>query len=216
MRLGVLVSGRGSNLEAVLAAVAAGRLPGVVPVLVIANRPGVRALEVAERHGVPTRVLARGAFPDPGQRDRAIGEAITAAGCDLVLLAGYDQLLRTDYFVAYGGLTINIHPSLLPRHGGRGMTGVAVHRAVLSAGDPETGATIHEVTRDLDAGPILARETLAVAAGEDAEQLARRVLTVEHRLLVATLRRLAAEGSPREASARMTAVPRDRRAGERT
>jgi phosphoribosylglycinamide formyltransferase-1 len=216
MRLGVLVSGRGSNLEAVLRAVAAGRLPGVEPVLVIANRPDVRALAVAARHGVPARVLTRRAFPDAGQRDRAIGDAIAAARCDLVLLAGYDQLLRAEYFAAYPGVTINIHPSLLPRHGGRGMMGIAVHRAVLAAGDGETGVTIHEVTPDLDAGPILAREVVPVAPGEDAEQLARRVLRVEHRLLVATLRRLAAEGSPREASARMTAVPRDRRAGERT
>jgi phosphoribosylglycinamide formyltransferase 1 len=216
MRLGVLVSGRGSNLEAVLGAVAAGLLPDVEPVLVIANRAGVRALEVAARHGVPSLVLARRAFPDAGQRDRAIGEAIAAAGCDLVLLAGYDQLLRADYFAAYAGATINIHPSLLPRHGGRGMMGMAVHRAVLAAADRETGVTIHHVTPDLDAGPIIAQEAVPVDPKDDAEQLARRVLTVEHRLLVATLGRLAAEGSPREASARMTAVPRDRRAGERT
>ena len=216
MRLAVLVSGRGSNLEAVLDAVAAGRLPGVEPVIVIANRPRVRALDVASRHGVPSRVLARRAFPDPAGRDRAIGEVVSAAGCDLVLLAGYDQLLRADYFAAYPGATINIHPSLLPRHGGRGMLGMAVHRAVLAAADPETGVTIHAVTPDLDGGPILAQEAVPVHPGDDAEALAHRVLGVEHRLLVATLRRLAAEGSPGGASARMTAVPHDRRAERRT
>lgn len=216
MRLAVLVSGRGSNLEAVLDAVAAGGLPKVEPVLVVSNRPGVRALAVAERHGVPARVLARSAFADAGQRDAAIGRAVTDAGCDLVLLAGYDQLLREGYFAAYHGRTINIHPSLLPRHGGRGMMGLAVHEAVLAAGDPETGVSIHEVTPQLDAGPLLAQERIAVVAGEDAAALARRVLQVEHRLLVATLRRLALDGWISGASARMTAVPREERAGRRT
>jgi phosphoribosylglycinamide formyltransferase-1 len=194
VRLGVLVSGRGSNLEAVLDAVAAGRLPGLEPVLVISNRPDIRALGVAERHGVAVQVLPRRAFTGAEQRDRAIGRAVTAAGCDLVLLAGYDQLLRPGYFATYGGRTINIHPSLLPRHGGRGMMGIAVHEAVLAAGDAETGVTIHVVTSDLDAGPVLAQERIAVIADEDAGALAQRVLEVEHRLLVATLRRLAADG----------------------
>lgn len=212
MRLGVLVSGRGSNLEAVLEAVADGRLPGVEPVLVISNRPGVRALEVAMRHRVATAVLARAAFPTADERDAAIGAALDGAGCDLAVLAGYDQLLRPAYFGAFAGRTINIHPSLLPRHGGRGMVGLAVHRSVLAAGDPETGVSIHEVTPDLDAGPLIAQERVAVVGGEDADALARRVLRVEHRLLVSTLARLASPGLPAGASASMTAGPRDRRA----
>ncbi len=216
MRLGVLVSGRGSNLEAVLLAVAEGRLAGIEPRIVISNRPGVRALHVAGRHGVASRVMPASAFSDAGARDRAIGEALTDVGCDLALLAGYDQLLRAPYFAAFGGRTVNIHPSLLPRHGGRGMVGLAVHRAVLAAADEETGVTIHEVTPDLDAGPVIARERVAVRPGEDAEGLARRVLLVEHRLLVATLEDLAGVGSPSGASASMTAVPRDGRADGRT
>ncbi len=216
MRLGVLVSGRGSNLEAVLAAVAAGELAEIDPVLVISNRPGVRALEVAARHGVPARVFARRAFPDAERRDMAIGRALAEAGCEQVLLAGYDQLLRASYFAAYPGDTINIHPSLLPRHGGRGMMGMAVHEAVLAAGDRETGVTIHAVTPDLDAGPILAREVVAVVPTDDPATLASRVLEVEHRLLVSTLRTLAAGASIGGASARMSAVPRGRRAGGRT
>jgi phosphoribosylglycinamide formyltransferase-1 len=216
MRLAVLVSGRGSNLEAVLEAIASGGLRAVDPVLVVSNRPGVRALAVAERYGVPARVLPRRAFADAGQRDEAIGRAVTDAGSDLVLLAGYDQLLRAGYFAAYRGRTINIHPSLLPRHGGHGMMGLAVHEAVLAAGDAETGVSIHEVTSELDAGPVLAQERVPVRAGEDADALARRVLRVEHRLLVATLRRLALDGWVSGASARMTAVPREERAGGRT
>jgi len=207
MRLGVLVSGRGSNLEAVLEAMAAGRLPEVDPRIVISNRPGVRALEVAERHGVPTRVLSRSVIPDAWARDGAIGHALADAGCELALLAGYDQVLQASYFTAFDGETINIHPSLLPRHGGRGMVGLAVHAAVLAAGDAETGVTIHRVTADLDAGPLIAQARVPVQPGDDPESLARRVLTIEHALLVESLARLGREGLPEGASARMTGAP---------
>jgi phosphoribosylglycinamide formyltransferase-1 len=206
VRLGVLVSGRGSNLEAVLTAVANGRLEGVEPVLVISNRPAVRALEVAIAHGVPTRVLPRRDYPDAAARDAASGEALRAAGVDLALLAGYDQLLHRSFFDAFRGRTINIHPSLLPRHAGKGMVGLAVHRSVLAAGDRETGATVHLVTAELDAGPMLEQVRLPVTPGETAEQLAARVLAVEHRLLVEVLARLAAEPLVDGASASMTAA----------
>jgi phosphoribosylglycinamide formyltransferase-1 len=190
MRLGVLVSGRGSNLEAVLTA----RPEGIDPVLVVSNRPGVRALEVAAAHGVAARVLRRADFAgDAVARDAAIGTALADAGVELALLAGYDQLLRPSYFACFGGRTINIHPSLLPAHGGTRMVGLAVHRSVLAAGDAETGVTIHEVTGDLDAGPILAQAGgVPVLPGDDDETLAARVLELEHRLLAATLADIAA------------------------
>jgi len=152
---------------------------------------------VAAAHGVPTRVLRRADFGgDASARDGAIGEALAGAGVELALLAGYDQFLRPPYFAAFGGRTINIHPSLLPAHGGAGMMGAAVHRSVLAAGDPETGVTIHEVTADLDAGPILAQSRVPVMAGDDTETLAGRVLAEEHRLLVATLTEIAAGWGP--------------------
>ena len=190
MRLGVLVSGRGSNLEAVLDAIASGRLPAVEAALVIANRPGIRALEVAARRGIPWRLLARDGFPGAGARDEAIGRALAESACDLALLAGYDQVLRPSYFAAFSGRTINIHPSLLPRHGGRGMVGLAVHAAVLAAGEAETGVTIHDVTRVLDAGPTILQVRVPVGAGESAADLAERVLKVEHEALVEVLERL--------------------------
>ena len=182
MRLGVLVSGRGSNLEAVLDA-------GIAVTLVISNRAGARALRVAASHGVPSLVLARSAFGgDASGRDAAIGRALTDAGIDLTLLAGYDQVLRPAYFAAYRGRSINIHPSLLPAHGGPGMLGGAVHRSVLAAGETETGVTIHELTIDVDAGPILATRRVPVLPADDAGALAQRVLNEEHALLVDTLR----------------------------
>ncbi|HEY6607773.1 MAG TPA: phosphoribosylglycinamide formyltransferase [Candidatus Limnocylindria bacterium] len=179
-RLGVLVSGRGSNLEAILDA-------GVPVVTVISNRPGVRALEVASGHRVPAFVLPRADFADADSRDGAIGRRLTDAGVTLCLLAGYDQRLRDGFFAAFPGRTINIHPSLLPAHGGPGMVGLAVHQSVLASGDPETGVTIHEVTPELDAGPILAQVRVPVLPDDDPETLAARVLAEEHRLLVGTL-----------------------------
>ena len=190
MRLGILVSGRGSNLEAVVT----GGLQGLEPVVVISNRRGVRAIEVAAAHDIPCIILRRSDFGgDASARDAAIGLALEDAGVELGLMAGYDQVLQPAYFAAYSGRTINIHPSLLPAHGGAGMVGLAVHRSVLAAGDRETGVTIHEVTEDLDGGPILAQARIAVLPGDDPDTLAARVLVEEHRLLVATLARIAAE-----------------------
>jgi phosphoribosylglycinamide formyltransferase 1 len=186
MRLGVLVSGRGSNLEAILDA-------GLPVALVVSNRSNVRALEVAAAHSVPATVLRRADHADASARDAAIGTALGKAGAELAVLAGWDQVLRASYFAAFDGRTINVHPSLLPAHGGAGMMGLAVHRSVLDAGDPETGVTIHEVTAELDAGPILARARVPVDPEDDPETLAARVLEVEHRLLVATLRELGAD-----------------------
>jgi phosphoribosylglycinamide formyltransferase-1 len=206
VKLGVLVSGRGSNLEAVLDAVADGRLTDVEPMLVISNRPGVRALAVARRRGVPHLVLRQADFADAAARDAAIGRALTSAGVDLALLAGYDRLLARSYFDAFSGRTINIHPSLLPRHGGRGMMGLAVHAAVLAAGEEETGVTIHDVTPALDDGPVLLRERVPVRPGESADTLAARVLEVEHRCLVAALGRLAADPARAGSSASMSAA----------
>lgn len=194
MRLGILVSGRGSNLEAILAAVEAGRLPRVEPVVVIGNRAGAGALAVAAARGVAVRVLARSDFADADARDARIGQVLDEAGVELAVLAGYDQRLRPAYFAAFGGRTLNIHPSLLPRHGGRGMMGIAVHRAVLDSGDRETGVTIHEVTEALDAGPVLVQLGVPVHSGDTAELLAERVLAVEHRAMVDFLGELSAPG----------------------
>jgi phosphoribosylglycinamide formyltransferase 1 len=204
MRLAVLVSGRGSNLESVLSAVAGGHLDGIEPVLVISNRSDVHALEVARGHHVACHVLRRSDFGgDPAARDAAIGRTLTASSVELTLLAGYDQVLQPAYFAAFAGRTINIHPSLLPKHGGRGMVGAAVHRAVLAARDTFSGATVHEVISELDEGPILAQVSVPVDPDDDENTLAARVLTAEHQLLVATLASLAAEGFGGTLSARI-------------
>lgn len=196
----MLVSGRGSNLNAVLEACACGELDGIAPRVVISNRPGVAALDVAARHGVRCLTLERTSFVTASERDAAIGRALTEAGVELAVLAGYDQLLRRSYFTAFSGRTINIHPSLLPRHGGKGMMGLAVHRSVLAAGDAVTGVTIHEVTPELDAGPPLLQVEVPVLPGDDEKRLAERVLAVEHRSLVEVLRREVARLDPAAAA----------------
>jgi phosphoribosylglycinamide formyltransferase 1 len=215
MKLGILVSGRGSNLEAVLEAVASGELPEVEPVLVISNRAGVPALAIAAGHGVPAIVLRRTDFADSAARDAAIGRALFDAGADLALLAGYDQVLQPGFFAAFPRRAINVHPSLLPRHGGRGMMGLAVHASVLASGDHVTGVTIHDVTPDLDQGPPIAQLRIAVLAGETAEALAARVLAVEHRAVVDVLARLVAEPPRADLSGSMSAASRAR-TGPRT
>ena len=193
MKLGILVSGRGSNLEAVLTAIAEGRLEGIEPVVVVSNRAACRALAVASRFGVPSLCLERSGFANGEARDAGIGQAMTDAGADIVLLAGYDQLLRGTYFERFAGRTINVHPSLLPLHGGKGMVGLAVHASVLAAGGAETGVTIHEVTRDLDAGPPILQARVPVLAGDTADRLAERVLAVEHRCVVEVLAGIAGD-----------------------
>jgi phosphoribosylglycinamide formyltransferase-1 len=125
---------------------------------------------------------------------------------DLALLAGYDQVLHRSFFETFSGRTINIHPSLLPRHGGRGMVGLAVHRSVLAAGDRETGVSVHVVKAELDAGPMVEQVRMPVSPGESADTLAARVLAVEHRVLVEVLARLAAEPMAGGPSASMTAA----------
>jgi phosphoribosylglycinamide formyltransferase-1 len=116
-------------------------------------------------------------------------------------------MLGAGYFAAFGGRTINIHPSLLPRHGGRGMMGLAVHESVLAAGERETGVTIHEVTPRLDDGPPLRQVRVPVRRGERAEELAERVLVVEHEILVRLLADLSRGGPDSESSASMTGAP---------
>jgi phosphoribosylglycinamide formyltransferase-1 len=147
-------------------------------------------------------------FGDRETRDAAIGAALHAAGADLVLLAGFDQVLTHLYFGAFGGPTINIHPSLLPRHGGPGMLGLAVHAAVLAAGDGESGATVHLVVPEVDAGRILSQVRVPVEAGDTPDTLAARVLVAEHGLVVDTLADLARSGDWLDPSASMAAASR--------
>jgi formyltetrahydrofolate-dependent phosphoribosylglycinamide formyltransferase len=187
-RVAVAVSGRGSNLGALLRAL--GPAAPAEVVLVLSNRPDAGGLAVAREHGIPTAVLA-----DPADAD-AWRIALGAHRVDLVVLAGYLKLVPPTVVRAYAGRIINVHPALLPRHGGPGMYGARVHHAVLAAGDRESGATVHLVDEEYDRGAVLAQARVPVRPGDTPDTLAARVLAAEHRLLPAVVLRAAVEGHP--------------------
>jgi formyltetrahydrofolate-dependent phosphoribosylglycinamide formyltransferase len=187
-RVAVAVSGRGSNLAALLGTLGPSAPAKVV--LVLSNRPDAGGLALALEHGIPTAVLADPADPD------AWRIALDAHRVDLLVLAGYLKLVPPAVVRAYTGRIINVHPALLPRHGGPGMYGARVHRAVLAAGDRHSGATVHLVDEEYDRGAVLAQARVPVLTGDTPDTLAARVLAAEHRLLPEVVLRAAIAGHP--------------------
>ncbi|MBK8285325.1 MAG: phosphoribosylglycinamide formyltransferase [Ahniella sp.] len=177
-RLAVLASGRGSNLKALLDAIQAGTLPAEV-VGVFGDKQSAGALEIARSAGIPAHCFSPRSFPDRTSFDRALFAAVDACAPDLIVLAGFMRILSPDVVAARPGRLINIHPSLLPKY-----PGLHTHQRALEAGDTEHGATVHWVTADLDAGPVIAQARLAIGPADTAETLAARLLPLEHELLV--------------------------------
>jgi phosphoribosylglycinamide formyltransferase 1 len=188
MRIAVAVSGRGSNLEALLQALGPGATARVV--LVLSNRADAGAISRAAAGGVPSVVLRTPA--DAAEwLDQLARHAV-----DLVVLAGYLKLVPAEVIERYRGRILNIHPALLPAFGGPGMYGRHVHEAVLASGASETGATVHLVDEEYDRGAVLVQARVPVLPGDTPERLAARVLEVEHRLLPAAVLAAAAAGRP--------------------
>lgn len=188
MRIAVCLSGRGSNLGALIDALA--DHPEVRIALVLSNRPDAGGLERAREAGIPAEVFHAPADP---------GEWITRLGrrdIDLIVLAGFLKLVPKQVVATYRGRLINIHPALLPKFGGRGMYGSRVHEAVLASGDPETGVTVHLVDEEYDRGTVLAQARVAVEPDDTVDTLATRVLAVEHRLLPQVVLEAAVAGHP--------------------
>ena len=173
VRVAVLVSGGGTNLQALLDALHDSLIARVTRV--ISNRPAAGALQRARRAGVPTTVLRDAG--DPGELQAALGDA------QLVVLAGYLRLVHPSIVARFRGRMINIHPALLPDFGGPGMYGHRVHEAVLASGAKESGATVHFVDEQFDSGAIIAQEKVPIEPGDTPDSLAARVLEAEHRLL---------------------------------
>jgi len=190
VRVAVLASGGGTNLQALLDALHDSPLARVARV--VTNRPDAGALERARQSGVPAAVLR-----DPGDAAELLA-ALTDAGADLVVLAGYLKLVPPPVVARFHWRMINIHPALLPAHGGPGMYGRRVHEAVLASGAAESGATVHYVDEQYDRGPIIAQARVPVRSGDTAETLAARVLEAEHRLLPRVVLELARQGIPNE------------------
>lgn len=205
-RVAVCVSGRGSNLTALLDALVPGGPAEVV--LVISNRASAGALDLARRRGVATHVLT-----STGDAEEWLAE-LSRHRVDLVVLAGFLALVPAGVVRAYAGRMLNIHPALLPRHGGPGMYGRRVHEAVLAAGDTESGATVHLVTEAYDEGPVLGQARVPVLPGDSPDSLAARVLEAEHQLLPAAVLAAARAGRavpltlpPRAAATKDPACP---------
>jgi len=188
MRVAVAVSGRGSNLEALLRALGADAPAHVV--VVLSNRGDAPALDRAREHGVTAEVLS-----DPANGAEWL-DRLARHRVDLVVLAGYLKLVPAAVIAHYRDRILNVHPALLPAFGGRGMYGHRVHEAVLASRARESGATVHLVDEVYDRGRILAQARVPVLPGDSAETLAARVLGVEHRLLPAVVLAAAAAGRP--------------------
>jgi formyltetrahydrofolate-dependent phosphoribosylglycinamide formyltransferase len=187
--IAVLVSGQGTTLDALAEAVAGGHVPARI-VLVVSDRPYAPAVEKARRRGLPTAVIpSRGVEVDAWAQ--SLSQVLVEAGAQLVVLAGFLAILPPSFSRTWAGQAINLHPALLPRHGGRGMYGMRVHEAVLRAGEAETGATVHLVTDDVDHGPILLQERVPVSPGDTPEVLRERVRPAELKVLFEVIRKFA-------------------------
>ena len=169
----ILISGRGSNMEAIVRA----RIPGADIVAVIANRPDATGLAFAVDHGIVTQVVDHKAYPSREAFDAALADAIDAHRPDLVVLAGFMRVLTDAFVLRYAGRLLNIHPSLLPS-----FPGLHTHRKALEAGVRVHGATVHFVTPTLDCGPVVIQAAVPVLPGDDEAALAARVLEQEHRI----------------------------------
>jgi len=189
LKLGFLASNNGSGMRAILAAIEAGELDAEALILVT-NRRDVPALAFAADHAVPSRVIPT--LPDADAADAALVGALQSAGAELVILSGYLRKLGPKTLAAFPGRILNIHPALLPSFGGQGMYGRRVHEAVAAAGVSIPGASVHIVDGDYDQGPVIASRRVALAPGDDAETIERKVTEIEPGLFVDTLRRICA------------------------
>jgi formyltetrahydrofolate-dependent phosphoribosylglycinamide formyltransferase len=189
-RTAILISGRGSNMVALIEAAAETGYPAEI-VGVISDQPSAPGLALAAQLGIPVQALARADFADKAAHDAAIDAALTALGAEIVALAGYMRLLTPTFVGKWQGRMINIHPSLLP-----GLRGLDTHRRALEAGLRLHGCTVHFVTAETDAGPIIAQAAVPVLSGDSEQELAARVLKQEHQLYPLALR-LVADGRVR-------------------
>ena len=202
LRLGVLISGRGSNLLAILESIERGELAARV-VLVVSNRSEAAGLAHARARGIPTLVVDRATCPDRDRRQEAIRTALDRAGVGLVVCAGWDEILRPAFVAAYAGRILNTHPSLLPAFAG----GLRAQAEALAHGVKVSGCTIHFVTDEIDGGPIVLQRPVPVLEDDSPETLAARILAEEHRALPEAVR-LYAAGRLRIEGRRVRIVPR--------
>lgn len=173
-RLAVLISGRGTNLQAFIEACAKGRLAAQISV-VVSNNPDAPGLRRAAQAGIPTRCINHRDFDNRESFDRALAEELDGWQVDLVILAGFMRILTPAFISPFSGRLLNVHPSLLPKY-----PGLNTHQRALDAGDHEAGVTVHFVTLELDGGPPIIQARVPILSGDTADSLADRVIVAEH------------------------------------
>lgn len=183
LRLGILASGNGTNLQAILDAIADGQLEAEVA-LVICNHSGAGAVHRAQVAGVPVKVHELRDYPSRLAKQRAIADRLAEANVDLVVCAGWDRIFDDEIVERFAGRMINVHPSLLPAFGG----GLHAIRDALRYGVKITGCTVHFVTNEIDGGPVISQAAVPVLPDDNEETLAERIHKEEHRLLVEAVR----------------------------
>lgn len=192
LNIAVVGSGRGSNFQAILTAMQQGNVPGARICLVVSNNSGAGILEIARTNALPAVHLSQTQFPDEQAFAAGMVNLLHEHGADFIVLAGYMKRVPREVVRAFRDRMVNIHPALLPKHGGKGMYGLHVHEAVIAARERLSGATVHYVDEEYDHGRIVLQRSVPVFAEDTPETLAARVLEAEHALYPDAIRQLAA------------------------
>ena len=187
-KIAVLVSGSGTNLQAIIDAVQSGDLRDTEVSIVISNKENAYALKRAENAGIQSVFLNPKDFKSSIEYDKQLIEMISGYKIDLIVLAGYLRILSEDLVKILQGKIINIHPALLPKFGGKNMYGERVHLAVLESEEKESGCTVHFVDTGIDSGPVIAQRKVPVLEGDTVETLQKRILIEEHKLIVEAIK----------------------------
>lgn len=176
LKLGIMVSGGGTNLQAILDRIESGYLANCKVVAVVSSKPGVFALERANKQGIPTTCISKKNYSEPGEYDRALITFFESHDVELIVLAGFLSMLGEGFIEKYRNRILNIHPSLIPAFCGRGYYGIVPHQKALEYGVKVTGATVHFVEPEYDSGPIVLQKAVSVFEGDTAEILQQRVM----------------------------------------
>lgn len=191
LKISVMVSGGGTNFQAVIDGVESGNIPDAKIVQVISSSSKAFALERAKKHGIPGYIVSNKDYPDADKKADEILRLLDEKETDLIVLAGYMSVIDTRIIQKYRGRIINIHPSLIPKYCGKGFYGKHVHEAVIAGNEKVSGATVHFVDEGIDTGAIITQEQVPVLENDTADDLAARVLVIEHKILTGTIRKIA-------------------------
>ncbi|MBO6536052.1 MAG: phosphoribosylglycinamide formyltransferase [Balneolaceae bacterium] len=177
----VFASGSGSNFQSLIEATLTGQIPGVITGL-ITDRKNIQAIDRAKKHNIPVEILNPSSFDNEETYSTTLLKTLSRFNTDLIVLAGYLKKIPNSIISIYQNRILNIHPSLLPKYGGKGFYGKRVHQAVIENNEAESGCTVHLVTEIYDDGPVLGQSKIMLAEDETADSLAKKILALEHKL----------------------------------